>query len=80
MNQFCSKLRRNAGTKHHARFEDCVSSLQTQSGQCLLHDVGTKRFQASTGRYEEDESPGACDIEFNCPNCKLELDPEKVIA
>ena len=31
---------------------------------------GTKRFDPETGSYEEDESPGNCDLIFTCPHCE----------
>jgi rubredoxin len=41
---------------------------------------GTKRFNPATGRYEEDESPGNCDLVFTCPHCEAELDADVVLA
>lgn len=41
---------------------------------------GTKRFDPQTGNYEEDESPGNCDLIFTCPHCEAELDPDAVLA
>ena len=40
---------------------------------------GTKRFNAVTGSYNEDESPGNCDLIFTCPHCEAELDSEMVV-
>ena len=41
---------------------------------------GTKRWDAKTGDYEEDDSPGNTDMEFSCPNCSAELDAEAIIG
>ena len=41
--------------------------------------LGTKRFNAKTKSYEEDESPGNTDMEFTCPNCSAKIDPEGII-
>jgi hypothetical protein len=41
---------------------------------------GTKRFAPKTGAYEEDESPGNCDLVFTCPHCDATLDPDLVLA
>lgn len=41
---------------------------------------GTKRFDAETGNYEEDDSPGNTDMEFSCPKCSAELDAEAIIG
>lgn len=41
---------------------------------------GTKRFNPATGSYEEDESPGNCDLIFTCPHCEAELEAEMVLA
>lgn len=41
---------------------------------------GTKRFDARTGSYDEDDSPGNTDLEFSCPNCSAEVDAEAIIG
>ena len=41
---------------------------------------GTKRWDAKTRDYEEDDSPGNTDMEFSCPNCSAELDAEAIIG
>jgi len=41
---------------------------------------GTKRFNPATGSYEEDESPGNCDLIFTCPHCEVELEAEMALA
>jgi len=41
---------------------------------------GTKRFNAETGDYDEDDSPGNTDLEFSCPKCSEKLDAEAIIG
>jgi hypothetical protein len=41
---------------------------------------GTMRFRSTLGGYEEDDSPGNCDLEFTCPHCEAELDPDMVLV
>jgi hypothetical protein len=41
---------------------------------------GTKRFNAETGDYDEDDSPGNTDLEFSCPKCSAKLDAEAIIG
>lgn len=40
---------------------------------------GSKKFDPGSGFYHEDESLGKCDIEFSCPKCDVELEPEGFI-
>jgi len=54
----------------------CNVVLQTVSYQIW----GTKKFDAKTGDYEEDDSPGNTDMEFSCPKCSAELDAEAIIG
>ncbi|MCU1332722.1 MAG: hypothetical protein JWM08_1714 [Candidatus Angelobacter sp.] len=47
----------------------------------ILKDIdykmwGSKKFDPGSGLYMEDEAIGKSDIEFSCPNCSAELDPE----
>jgi hypothetical protein len=55
---------------------DCNAILQTVSYQIW----GTKRYDAKTGSYEEDESLGNTDMQFSCPNCSAKLDPEPILG
>jgi DNA-directed RNA polymerase subunit RPC12/RpoP len=55
---------------------DCNSVLKTVSYQIW----GTKRFDAKTGGYKEDESLGNTDMEFTCPNCSSKLEPESILG
>jgi rubredoxin len=55
---------------------DCQKELQKIDYKMW----GTKRFNPEMGSYEEDESPGNCDLVFTCPHCEAELDPEAVLA
>jgi hypothetical protein len=41
---------------------------------------GVQRFDPTTGKYEEDDTPGNSAIEFSCPNCSIKLDPEPFLA
>ncbi len=36
---------------------------------------GTKRFNAVTGNYDEEDSMGNADMEFSCPKCAAKLEP-----
>ena len=38
---------------------------------------GTKKFDPQRGCYLEDESLGASDMEFTCPNCSAKLEPDE---
>jgi predicted RNA-binding Zn-ribbon protein involved in translation (DUF1610 family) len=40
---------------------------------------GSKKFNFRIGLYDEDETLGKSDIEFSCPKCSAELDPEGLI-
>ena len=40
---------------------------------------GSKKFDSQSGFYHEDESLGKSDIEFSCPKCSAELDPEGLL-
>lgn len=55
---------------------DCNAVLQTVSYQIW----GTKRFDAASSAYEEDDSLGNTDMEFSCPKCSAKLDPEAIIG
>ena len=55
---------------------DCQKELQKIDYKMW----GTKRFDPETEAYEEDESPGNCDLVFTCPHCEAELDPDLVLA
>jgi hypothetical protein len=55
---------------------DCNAALKTVSYQIW----GTKKFDAKTGSYQEDESLGNTDMQFSCPNCSAKLDPEPIIG
>jgi hypothetical protein len=39
----------------------------------------SKKFDSRTGFYHEDDSLGKGDIEFSCPKCSAELDPEGLL-
>jgi transcription elongation factor Elf1 len=54
----------------------CNEVLKTVSYQIW----GTKRFDAKTGDYKEDDSPGNMDMEFSCPKCSAKLDAEAIIG
>ena len=55
---------------------DCQKELQKIDYKMW----GTRRFHPETGQYEEDESPGNCDLIYTCPHCEAELDPDLVLA
>lgn len=55
---------------------DCNAVLKVITYQIW----GTKRWDAKTGDYEEDDSPGNTDMEFSCPKCSAELDAEAIIG
>lgn len=40
---------------------------------------GSKKFDPRSGFYHEDESLGKSDIEFSCPKCSVELDPQGLL-
>jgi hypothetical protein len=40
---------------------------------------GTKRFDAKSGIYSEDDGIGSSDMEFSCPNCSERIKDEQVI-
>lgn len=55
---------------------ECHEELQTIDYKMW----GTKRFNPVVGGYEEDESPGNCDLIFACPHCDVKLDPDVAFA
>jgi predicted RNA-binding Zn-ribbon protein involved in translation (DUF1610 family) len=55
---------------------DCNAVLKVVTYQMW----GTKRFNAETGDYDEDDSPGNTDLEFSCPKCSAKLDAEAIIG
>jgi hypothetical protein len=55
------------------------SECHLELGKIDYKTWGTKLFDPLTGSYLEDESLGASDIEFSCPNCTAKLDPEGLI-
>jgi len=63
-------------TQGRLRCPECQKELETIDYKMW----GTKRFNAETRSYEEDESPGNCDLIFTCPLCEAELDPDRVLA
>ena len=55
---------------------DCQKELQKIDYKMW----GTRRFDPETGQYEEDESPGNCDLIYTCPHCQAEVDPDLVLT
>ena len=54
---------------------DCGQTLNTISYTIW----GTKRFDPKSNSYTEDESLGNTDMEFTCPTCSANIDPEGII-
>ena len=63
-------------TKKPLRCTECKAALKKIDYQIW----GTKRFNARTGNYDEDDSPGNTDMEFTCPKCSVKLDSEAIIG
>jgi transcription initiation factor IIE alpha subunit len=62
-----------AQTHEVLKCEDCGVALDK-----IDYTVwGTKKFDPHRGRYLEDESLGAFDMKFVCPNCSAKLEPDE---